>query len=495
MSVLFVEKELRKIKRNKATGLDDLPPTFLKDTARVIAKPVQYVINLSIQTGIVPDIWKSAKITPIFKSGAADLPGNYRPISVLPILSKILERAVHTQLIDYLERNTLLSNKQFGYRKQRSTEIATTIFVDQVRKEIDQGKFVGAVYIDLSKAFDTIGHSVLLEKLQGYGLHGMELNWFRDYLFKRSQRVCINGEMSSVQFISCGVPQGSILGPLLFLIFYNDFYEYLMHCETFIFADDTVIYFADKDLAVVENTLNKDLKSVFKYFTENDLVINLGKGKTESMVFGTSKRLVNGRDLNLTFDNAKVCSTKIYKYLGVKLDSALTLNTNFDEAYKKASSRLSMLWRLRSSLTTKAASVTYTAMIQPLLTYCSLVNVDLCQTKLRRLESIDRRATQIVRPDQALPSVNSISKRRVCCLVRQCMDKNVCSNLQNYFVKFEHSRVTRNNKISLKLPKVKLHLAKKGFFFAGAQLYNSLPRNIRDENNFKFFKHALYTHF
>ena len=147
-------KHFKNIKN--ATGLDNLLPVFLKDIASVISQPLCHIINLSVTTGVVPTEWKTAKITPILKSGSSDEVDNYRPISVLPVLSKILERFVHTQLMEYLEKNSLLSSKQFGYRKKRSTEIAITIFVDNVRKAVDNGNLVGAVYIDFSKAFDTI---------------------------------------------------------------------------------------------------------------------------------------------------------------------------------------------------------------------------------------------------------------------------------------------------------------------------------------------------
>ena len=174
-------------------------------------------MNLSIKTSTVPNIWKSAKVVPIFKSGNHDLPENYRPISVLPVLSKVFEKAVHYQLLQFLETNKLLSNSQ----------LAAALLCDNIRKEMNNGNMIGAVYLDLSKAFDTIGHGLLLNKLNTYGVSGKELNWFTDYLFNRTQIVEIENVRSDTEPVYCGVLQGSILSPLLFIVFFNDLVENL----------------------------------------------------------------------------------------------------------------------------------------------------------------------------------------------------------------------------------------------------------------------------
>jgi len=193
------------------TGLDNHPPGLLKDAAGVIAKPLTFIINSSLETGVVPTEWKMAKVIPIFKSGSMAEIDNYRPISILPTLSKILERMVHKQLMKHLEFNAFLAEHQFGFRPNRSTELAVTFFTDLIWKETNGGKATGAIFIDLSKAFDTISHSILLEKLSRYGIQDNELNWFTDYLFLQKQIVQFKGVLSEPNPVFTGVPQGSIV--------------------------------------------------------------------------------------------------------------------------------------------------------------------------------------------------------------------------------------------------------------------------------------------
>lgn len=204
VSKVYIQKELKLLKRSKATGFDDLPPNLIKDSAEMISKPMAFIVNLSLKTGVMPTEWKIALIKPLHKSGEGANPDNYRPISILPVLSKIMEKAVHNQLSEYLESNNLLSEKQFGYRKKRSTELAKALLLDDIRKAADKGKITGAIFIDLSKAFDTLGHATLLAKLKQYGVSNVTLQWFESYLFDRKQIVGFDDELSDPYPVLCG---------------------------------------------------------------------------------------------------------------------------------------------------------------------------------------------------------------------------------------------------------------------------------------------------
>ena len=282
---------LKSIKRNKATGLDDLPPCLLKNSPAILSALLAYLINLSITTGIFPIDLKKAKIIPVHKSGPFSILDNYRPVSILPVISKTIEKAIHCQLLTYLDQNSLLSHFQFRFRPKLSTELAVTHLLYNIRKSVADGNLVGAVFIDLSKAFDTISHSKLLEKLPKYGIEGREHAWSKDYLFAREAVVSYNNCVSDEQELYSGVPHGSILGPLLFIILFNDITDAMQHSRIVKYADGTVIYFADKDSKSIQSHLTEDMDLILNWLKENELIINLKEGKTEALLFGTAKRI------------------------------------------------------------------------------------------------------------------------------------------------------------------------------------------------------------
>ena len=242
---------------------------------------------MSFIDGIFPTAEKTAKVTPSYKSGERSHFDNYRPISVLNVLSKVLERLAYKQITDYLEKNNLLSSRQYGFRRERSTQHAVMKFVDYIRENMDQGKVTGALYMDFREAFDTVSHSCILHKLPYYGITSNELAWIGDYLFNRSQLVNFNGTCSKLEYITHDVPQGSILGPLLFIILVNDLNLKLGKCELLMYADDTVLYFADKKASNIKSVLNSESDIIHQWITENCLILNLKKGKTEFVLYGS----------------------------------------------------------------------------------------------------------------------------------------------------------------------------------------------------------------
>ena len=484
VSILLIKNFLKKLKKTKATGVDELPAILLRDCADYIATPLHSIINQSLSTNTVPLTWKIAKIVPVYKSGDTSNVENYRPISVLPILSKMLEKAVHSQLIDFLENNNLLNSFQFGYRQNRSTDIATTLFVDEIRNNGDMGKLTGALFLDLSKAFDTISHGLILKKLESYGITAKELNWFTDYLFFRKQIVKIGTEKSSAFELLSGVPQGSILGPLLFLIFFNDFPEQLQWSKCIQYADDTVVYFSDRNAEEIESILNREIKNIQNYCYENELILNLKRGKTETMLFGTAKRLAKKNTIQLQINERPINHTESYCYLGNQLDPTLNLNNNFEKAYKRASGRVNLLRKMRPYLNTDAAYKIYEMVIVPILLYSTFLHIQTTATQQRKLSSLERRAKDIIGGNRKVCSIETRKKTRISKMVKRCINGDVCSNFKDYFVINSHELNTRNKNNLLKLPKVKLEFGRKSFKFQGAKVFNELPLSLRISQKF-----------
>ena len=250
------------LKTSKGAGLDGIPARSLKDAAPSISAPLTAIINISISSEVLSEEWKYARVVPLYKDEDKKCMVNYRPISVLPVASKILEIAVQIQLLQHLDKSSQLSPFQCGFRKIHSTQDAVTYFTACIRKGIDEGCVTAAVFVDFQKAFDTVNHQLLLKKLPGYGIKNHELGWFENYLTSRCQSAVYGNAQSAPQQIKSGVPQGSILGPILFSIYINDWPNRLLQSKILLYADDAVLYYADFNIGnICKQNNTKEEKS------------------------------------------------------------------------------------------------------------------------------------------------------------------------------------------------------------------------------------------
>ena len=273
---------------------------------------------------------------------------------------------------------------------------AATIFVDDIHKEMDNRKLTDVVFLDLTKAFDTISHAVLLKKICSYGVYGNKLDWFKDYLFQRTQSVHIKNSFSTLRPIFSGVPQGSILGPLLFILLMNDIPGAISHCNIALYADDTVLFISRKSNDDILKALNADLSSLDNWFKENNLVINLKKGKTEYVLYGTSQKLKKKSNTNCNINGYNINETHSYKYLGVTLDNKINLIDHFHKTYKKASGRIRLLKRIRHNISPSTAGSIYQMMIQPIIFYCNNILVNIPDSHAKKFQYIQDRAKLII---------------------------------------------------------------------------------------------------
>ena len=302
----YVFKSLISLDCTKATGLDEISAYFLKLSAAEITESITHVLNCSIQGSIVPTQWKKSKVIPIFKSDSTLEVSNYRPISILPVLSKILEHHVHDALTRFLNAYGLIRESQSGFREGHSCETALLKIIDDWNKSIDSGYLIGSVFLDLRKAFDLVNHSILIDKLSAYGLSDLSVAWFRSYLSNRKQVTCVDGVISPPMSVTCGVPQGSILGPLLFVLYLNDMDQVINHCSAGMYADDTTLYVKGKSTVDLNMKINEDMAHVSKWCNRNKMVIN--RKKTKCMLVGSRQRLATMRNnsLNITVEDINI---------------------------------------------------------------------------------------------------------------------------------------------------------------------------------------------
>ena len=350
----------------KSSGPSIIPTKLLKIANPLLCRQISLIINTSFTNGIFPDSVKIANVVPIHKKGSTLDINNYRPISLLSVFSKVFEKCMYQRLNDFLEVNEIIYQNQFGFRKSRSTQHSLIQIVDAINKTIDKGFYGCGIFIDLSKAFDTVNHKILLDKLEHYGIRNESLNWFKSYLSNRKQFVTINQSQSDLLKINCGVPQGSVLGPLLFLIYINDLPLISNKLEFFLFADDTNIYYESSDLINLEKTINKELKKLYHWLCSNRLALNIDK--TNFVLFHSIQKSIT-KPVTLIINKKAISQANYVKYLGVLIDSNLSWKFHIHDLCKKISKTIGVLYKIRRLVNSHILTNLYYAMIYPFLIY------------------------------------------------------------------------------------------------------------------------------
>jgi hypothetical protein len=348
---------------NKNCNLSTVPNRIFKLIMNSIAHPLCILFNDSFHRGLFPESQKIARICPIYKANDSTNPSNYRPISILPTISKIFERIVHKQLNSYLSEHNILSPYQFGFRPKSSTEDALISIVERLYTNINNKETSIALFLDLSKAFDTIDHAILIKKLESYGIRGFALSWFKSYLTNRCQYVKLDEKSSNMKQITHGVPQGSILGPLLFVLYINDFHKaHLSHY--FQYADDTTIIISDKDTNTVQDRTNMELINIYNWLKANKLSLNLAK--TSYIIVTNKKEPVK---LNIKIDNYDIQCVEKAKVLGIIIDEKLTFKLHVESIIAKLSMFNYTLYHLKF-LPKRILLNLYNSLAYPHILYC-----------------------------------------------------------------------------------------------------------------------------
>ena len=489
---------INKLDKTKATGLDKIPCKILKLAANVVVPSLTLIFNQSIISGVFPREWQSARVTPIFKKGIKTDPENYRPISVLPVVAKIFEKLVFNQFYEYLNNNSLLTSCQSGFRSLHSTLTALLEATDNWSVNIDNGFLNGVIFIDLKKAFDTIDHDIVLRKLRCYGADKTALKWFNSYLSNRYQRCQVNGELSGISPINCGVPQGSIIGPLLFLLYINDLPNCLARACPRMYADDTNI------TADLKTMLNDELSNLNLWLRANKLSLNITK--TEYMIIGSRQRLratTENQIIEVCIEGKKITRVAESKSLGVYIDETLSWKKHMKELSKKIASGIGALKRLMPFISKNTAVIIYKALIEPHFDYCSSVWYGISDTLSKKLQKLQNRAARVITKStydtSVKPLLNSLNwddlatrrKKQLLISVFKSIHGLFPSYLQDMFVFRDSSYNIRNLENKLLLPKPRTNYLKSSISYSGAALWNSLPVEVRSAESLQIFKRKI----
>ena len=386
---------LKKISPRKSTGPDNIPTKILKLGARSLSPMLSCLINECFSSGIFPKCLKIARVTPIFKGGDPYSSTEWRPISIVPIISKIMEKLVCYRLNKFLIKKNILTNNQFGFRTGHSTAHAILNINEQILANSDCEQHTLSIFLDLSKAFNCVNHDILIGKLQWYGITGKPLDFFRSYLTDQYQFTRINGHDSGWRKITCGVPQGSVLGPLLFIIYINDL-SYVSSFSVSLFADDTCLVLSHKDLKHLEIICNNELKIIDDWFKANRLTANLKKASKYMLTAGKNKNTNGLPELELKMGNTKLERVKTIKYLGIMLDENFNWSAHVAQLKLKLASAVGILAKLKYYLDTKILIQVYHALIGSRLNYSIACWGAAAKTVLEPIRVLQNRAVRFI---------------------------------------------------------------------------------------------------
>jgi hypothetical protein len=376
-----VLKQLKALKPNKAAGPEGISPRVLVELADVLAGPLTSLFQNSLDKGAVPADWKSAIVCPVFKKGERYLPQNYRPISLTCVLIKVMEHIITSRLMNFAETQDLFYKHQHGFHKNRSCEKQLIELVADISHNLDQGHETEACVLDFSKAFDKVNHQKLLTKLSNLGVSFQIIAWIDDFLTNRVQKVVVDGEESSEAAVTSGVPQGSVLGPCLFLFYINNLPDNIKSCVR-LFADDTIIYNSSAN----HQTMQDDLLSLEKWEEAWDMEFH--PGKCQHILFSRKRNPSNN---TYQLHSTNITSTDSIKYLGATVDSKLTWNDHVSNIVTKANATLGFIRRNVLTTSEDVKSTAYKQLVRPVLEYASGAWDSLTQTAEKQLEGVQRR--------------------------------------------------------------------------------------------------------
>ena len=491
----YVNKLLKKIKVSKSISIDQLDSYSIKIAADIITDPLHHLITLSLMQQRFPSSWKLSKVTPLHKKGSKLERKNYRPVSILSPFSKILEKVVYMQLYRYFSFNKIFDKGLHGYRHGRSTQTALLCMYDRWVKNAAKGDLNGVVFLDLSAAFDLVEPQLLIQKLEIYGIQNDMISWIKSYLDNRFQAVWVNHTLSDFIESEVGVPQGSILGPLLFIIFFNDLPRSL-NCSVESYADDTTLT-GSGSIENIEVQLNNDCSTVSHWMRANKLKLN--PDKTHILLVGTQQR-INSLDttINVVIDGITLQEdpSRMENLLGCKIQANLKWNKQIETLLVKLKSRLSCLMKIRYSASFETRKMLTEGVFNSVLLYCLPVFGGCDVAQLKDLQIMQNKAAQVVcnmpnrsNRDYMFDKLGWLSVNQMVCYTSILEVFKIRYNMEPEYLYEIFSKENRLGKIIV--PFTRLELARRSFTYRAASLWNRLPVRIRSLEKSAEFKNHL----
>ena len=473
-----------------AAGHDEMPSKILKDNIVFLTKYLTHLLNLSLINGVFPQELKIANIIPIFKAGENDIVSNFRPVSLLTTLSKIFERIFYNRLHDFFVKFKLFYDMQFGFRENHTTSMALLSLMDRIINAMEKDEYTIGIFLDFSKAFDTVNHKILLQKLKAYGVRGIANDWVQDYLRNRQQFTTINGTKSSTQTLTCGVPQGSILGPLLFLIYINDLGTISDTMKLILFADDSNLFIHGKNLEEMTTKINQELPILVDWLRANRLSLNIGK--THYMIFSPRPRS-KPLDQNIMIDGIPIDRVHECKFLGIIIDDKITWKPHINYIATKMAKTSGILYKARKYFSKDILLMLYYAFAYPLLLYGNIAWGNSSSNQLRPIIKSQKAMIRIICNLRGRTSTTTFFKKlnilktediyklSTTCFMFKYSNDQLPEIFQNWFtlIKEVHGYQTRQANI-YRMPNYKTQLGSNFIKKQGIELFTKLRDSTKN---------------
>ena len=500
-----ITKIIGSLPPKRSCGSDNISNILLKELAPILSEPLSIITNLSMRSGIFPDLMKLAEVVPLHKSKSRENETNYRPISLLTTMSKVVEKVVYERVYQFLVKTGQICETQYGFRPRHSCEHAVAQVIGSVLKNLENNKNTIAVMLDLSKAFDTISHMIMIQKLELFGVRGVCLNWFRSYLENRQMRVKCkvtssqSESLSEYQTVNYGTPQGSCLGPLIFLIFVNDMRLHLTEVDSVQFADDTTILFGHRNDNYLKYCIEQELATLGDWFRANKLTLNVDKS-----VFLMYNRRGQGYINQLKLGDSLINRVAATKFLGVWVDDHLNWKTHLHKLLSKLKCGLGMLQRSSNLLSCRAKKLLYYGQFHSHLCYgLGVWGPMLSVNQRNQLSVLQRKCIRLV--DHSIPASEAFKRLRILTvselinleqgklgyklcrgMLPSVLTRLMLHDSNNCTIVKSHPYMTRQKHIPNR-PNAKLSLYRRSFLYQAISTYSELNDNLRNSTTLSSF--------